>query len=97
MHHTGARGVNSDPFAVECKEYVRAKLIGKTVSVSVEYQRGGESGKDIRQFGTVTYASNGGGGNGTKRGGIGARVDMALLLVQEGLAVTVRHRGDEPR
>lgn len=39
--------------------------------------------------------STGGGGKGGKSKGV--KVDMALLLVQEGLAVTVRHRGDEPR
>lgn len=91
--------MNSDPFAIECKEYIRSKLIGKRVSVSVEYQRGaggasgGKGGGDVRQFGTVTYTSGGGGG----KKGAGGQVDMALLLVQEGLAVTVKHRGDEPR
>ena len=81
-----ARGGTSDPFAVECKEFVRQKLIGKTVIVSVEYQRG--EGKDVRQFASVYYGQSKGSSKGQ---------DIALQLVQEGLAVTVRHRGDEPR
>lgn len=78
-----AKGASSDPFAVECKEFVRQKLIGKTVTVVLEYERGSETGKDVRQFGSVRY-----GGRGQ---------DIATQLIQEGLAVTVRHRGDEPR
>lgn len=86
-----ARGGTSDPFAVECKEFVRQKLIGKSVVVSVEYQRG--EGKDTRQFASVYYgASRQVNGKGGAKG-----QDIALQLVQEGLAVTVRHRGDEPR
>lgn len=86
-----ARGGTSDPFAVECKEFVRQKLIGKKVVVSVEYQRG--EGKDSRQFASVYYgASRQVNGKGGAKG-----QDIALQLVQEGLAVTVRHRGDEPR
>ena len=85
------KGPSSDPFAMECKEFVRQKLIGKTVTVSLEYERKSETGKDIRQFGSVRY---GGKGSGNARG---RGQDMATQLVQEGLAVTVRHRGDEPR
>lgn len=85
-----AKGAAADPFAVECKEFVRQKLIGKSVTVSVEYQRG--EGRDVRQFGSVYYV-------GQRQGGQrqSGRMDIAAQLVQEGLAVTVRHRGDEPR
>jgi staphylococcal nuclease domain-containing protein 1 len=86
-----AKGASSDPFAIQCKEFVRQKLIGKTVTVSLEYERASETGKDLRLFGTVLY---GGKGSGNSRGRLH---DIATQLVQEGLAVTVRHRGDEPR
>eukprot|EP00602_Paraphysomonas_sp_CaronLab_P001201 CAMPEP_0185019232 /NCGR_PEP_ID=MMETSP1103-20130426/1860_1 /TAXON_ID=36769 /ORGANISM="Paraphysomonas bandaiensis, Strain Caron Lab Isolate" /LENGTH=865 /DNA_ID=CAMNT_0027549435 /DNA_START=359 /DNA_END=2956 /DNA_ORIENTATION=- len=80
-----------EPFAVECKEFVRSKLIGKQVLVSVEYVRGEDSNK--RLFASVLY------GKLSKQRSASAttNLNIAEQLVIEGLATTVKHRGDEPR
>jgi staphylococcal nuclease domain-containing protein 1 len=81
---------SSEPFAAECKEFVRSRLIGKQVLVSVEYARGEGGGK--RLFASVYY------GKPTRQGAVNRPgQNIAEQLVVDGLATTVKHRGDEPR
>lgn len=113
----GGAGKNAaalaEPFATECKEYVRSHLIGQQVrhltdtipstgnavnntirmqvQVSVEYVRKFDTGSKL--FASVYF------------GKISHREDapprpsqnIAQLLICEGLASTVKHRGEEPR
>jgi staphylococcal nuclease domain-containing protein 1 len=77
----------SEPFAAECKEFVRSRLIGKQVLVCVEYTR------DKRLYASVYY------GKATRQPGGVTRPGYLISeqLVVEGLAQTVKHRPEEPR
>jgi hypothetical protein len=58
--------------------------------VSVEYVRKTDSG--VREYGSVYF------GKVTRRDGVAIPSrNIAQLLVSQGLAFTVKHRGDEPR
>ncbi|KAL4429360.1 hypothetical protein ABPG77_005134 [Micractinium sp. CCAP 211/92] len=96
----GGRDRQPEPWAVEAKEFLRQRLIGKEVSVSMEYNRkvtplgeGGAPGKpgDERTmaFGTVTITEGSGADQKAN--------NVAELLLVRGLAQVVRHRGDEER
>jgi len=86
------RNQPDDPYAVEAKDFLRQKAIGKQISVTVEYMRdmpaGGplEEGQTVkRPFATMIV------GKGTKA------KNLAEQLVAEGMAQVVRHRQDEER
>lgn len=89
----------AEPWAAEAKEFLRQRLIGKEVAVSMEYTRkvpaggaaaaaGGE--ERVMSFGTVTIEERG------KEGEVKVN-NVAELLLVRGLAAVVRHRGDEER
>jgi staphylococcal nuclease domain-containing protein 1 len=78
-------GRTDEPFAIECKERLRTLVIGKTVDITVHYERDipirpGENEK--RSFGTVSC---------------GKYTDVAETLVSEGLAVAQQHRDDDEK
>ena len=91
------RGAPDEPCAAEGKEALRARVIGRTVRVAVEYMRdvpvggpaaaasGGEPETVKRSFATVTV------GKGAK-----AR-NVAEELLALGYVTAVRHRNDEER
>ncbi|KAG5176046.1 hypothetical protein JKP88DRAFT_270898 [Tribonema minus] len=82
------RNVDDEPWAAEAKESLRQKLIGRSVKVTVEYERDvpqGEGEAVRRAFATVEL------GKGAKA------KNIAEVLVSEGLLTVVRHRQDEPR
>jgi endonuclease YncB( thermonuclease family) len=75
-----------EPWAAEAKEYVRSRLIGKRVTVSIDYEREiprGEQGGVARMFATVTYSK--------------AKNNIAEQLIADGLATPVRHKQDEQK
>jgi len=82
------RDVKDEPYAFEAKEMLRKSVIGKRVAVQIDYVRpipigGPESGKsEDRAFATVIDDKG---------------RNLAVMLVQQGLASVIRHRGDEPR
>lgn len=100
----GSRDRPSEPWAAEAKEFLRQRLIGKEVSVSMEYTRkvpvvagggagGGATEDKLMAFGTVTIAEKAAPG-----GQDDAKVNnVAELLLVRGLAQVVKHRGDEER
>ena len=101
----------SEPWAIESKEFVRSKLIGKRIVVHVDYERSNTTGTTTTNdentepiVADTTNAAN------TDSKSSSLRVygtvhlaekrntrSLAYLLVSEGLAVCTRHRRDEPR
>uniref|UniRef100_A0A7S4QIP3 Uncharacterized protein n=5 Tax=Ditylum brightwellii TaxID=49249 RepID=A0A7S4QIP3_9STRA len=77
-------GKPDEPYAFECKERLRSLTIGKSVRVTVNYERDvpmGES-SDMRQFGTIS---------------VGKRDDIGETLIADGLAESQRHRDDDEK
>ncbi|XP_015069758.1 ribonuclease TUDOR 1 [Solanum pennellii] len=99
------------PYAREAKEFLRNRLIGKQVHVSMEYSRkvgmadgpaAPTSGADSRvmDFGTVFLASKDGDDASPAPSATGSQlagVNVAELLVARGFATVVRHRDFEER
>lgn len=90
------------PYAVESKEFLRQKSIGKNVRVEVEYEKSnpalGENA--LMTFASLFYESK----NTLKKAAEGAAdaasakgVNLAAELVAAGLAEVVRHRPDEAK
>lgn len=95
-----------EPFAREAKEFLRSRLVGQQVSVSMEYtrklppQEGAASGAEGRnmEFGTVILPS----GYNKKEdageaGDAKGPMNVAVALVVRGLATVIRHRDFEER
>lgn len=80
------KGDRGEPWAAEAKEFLREKVIGRSVVVTVEYEREIAVGerKEKRSCASVVI------GKGAKKRSV------AEMLVKEGLAVVTRHR-DEGR
>ncbi|KAL3375145.1 hypothetical protein AABB24_006579 [Solanum stoloniferum] len=99
------------PYAREAKEFLRNRLIGKQVHVSMEYSRkvgmadgpaAPTSGADskVMDFGTVFLESKDGDDASPAPSAAGnqlAGVNVAELLVARGFATVVRHRDFEER
>ncbi|KAI5310907.1 hypothetical protein KEM55_002374 [Ascosphaera atra] len=67
------------PFAPEAKEFLRKKLIGKHVKVKIDGKRPATEGFEEREVATVTFGKE----------------NIALTLVENGLASVIRHRRDD--
>ena len=96
------RGQKAEPWAVEAKEFLRKRCVGKPCRVKMEYARKIAAGGDARSgsptaperllsFGTVLLAN--------EQTGVfdAGAVDVGELLLIRGLAACVKHRGDEER
>ena len=67
------------PFREEAKEFLRTKLIGKQVRISVDGTKPANEGFDAREVATVTEKGK----------------NIGLLLVESGWASVIRHRKDD--
>ncbi|KAF1344015.1 hypothetical protein BDV97DRAFT_373567 [Delphinella strobiligena] len=67
------------PFGAEAKEFLRKKLIGKHVKVTIDGKRAATEGYDEREMATVTFNDR----------------NVGLLLVENGYASVIRHRMDD--
>ncbi|KAI9729864.1 MAG: hypothetical protein M1834_006613 [Cirrosporium novae-zelandiae] len=67
------------PFSDEAKEYLRKRLIGKHVRISIDGKKPASEGYDEREVATVILNNK----------------NIALLLVEVGYASVVRHRKDD--
>ena len=67
------------PFAADAKEFLRKRLIGKHVKVTIDGKKAASEGYEEREVGTVTV-------NGK---------NIALQLVEAGYASVIRHRRDD--
>lgn len=67
------------PFSAEAKEFLRKKLIGKHVKVTIDGKKAANDGYEERDVATVTV-------NGQ---------NAALMLVEAGYASVIRHRRDD--
>ena len=63
----------------EAKEFLRRKLIGKHVRLSIDGKREAHEGYDEKEVASVTFANK----------------NVGLLLVEEGWASVIRHRRDD--
>eukprot|EP01006_Ploeotia_vitrea_P053318 TRINITY_DN67774_c8_g3_i1.p1 TRINITY_DN67774_c8_g3~~TRINITY_DN67774_c8_g3_i1.p1 ORF type:complete len:1093 (+),score=753.79 TRINITY_DN67774_c8_g3_i1:273-3281(+) len=81
------RNVPDQPWSIEAREWMRKQLIGKRVTVVVDYSRPAPAraaDRSPRQHVTL-------------RQGKGASNNVAEQLLAAGLAEVIRHRPDEPR
>ena len=99
-----ARDRAAEPWFLEGKEFLRQRLIGKEVSVSMEYNRKipsttpasasttttTDENNRVMSFGTVTITEK-------SQGGEVKVNNVAELLLVRGFAQVVKHRGDEER
>ncbi|KAG5944569.1 hypothetical protein E4U60_005837 [Claviceps pazoutovae] len=70
---------SESPFKDEAKEFVRQKLIGKHVKISVDGKKPASEGFEAKEVATVTEKGK----------------NIALLLVEAGWASVIRHRNDD--
>jgi staphylococcal nuclease domain-containing protein 1 len=70
---------NQAPFAADAKEYLRKKVIGKHVKVTIDGKKPATEGYEARDVATIAL-------NNT---------NLALYLVEAGYASVVRHRQDD--
>ena len=71
------------PFRDEAKEFLRKKLIGKHVRMSIDGSRAATEEYDAKEVATITLNEKSGDKN------------IGLLLVQEGWCSVIRHRRDD--
>ena len=88
------RGEGVEPWAVECRDLMRSRLVGRKVGVTVEYEKVQASatqtgGAQKRTFATVKVLT------GKESQGQGKNV--ALMLLAEGVATCIKHREGEER
>ncbi|KAK4989802.1 hypothetical protein LTR50_002977 [Elasticomyces elasticus] len=67
------------PFGAEAKEFLRKRLIGKHVKVTIDGKRPATEGYEEREMATITCGNK----------------NVALLLVENGYASVIRHRMDD--
>ncbi|KAI9047064.1 hypothetical protein LZ554_009138 [Drepanopeziza brunnea f. sp. 'monogermtubi'] len=67
------------PFRDEAKEFLRKKIIGKHVRLSIDGTRPATDEYDAKEVATITYNDK----------------NIGLILVQEGWASVIRHRRDD--
>lgn len=79
----GPRGTDNKNayWAGEAKEFLRKRLIGKTVHVTVDYVKPKDGDFDERECVTIHYG--------------GAKNNVAVQLIEKGLATVLRHRRDD--
>ncbi|XP_051115668.1 ribonuclease TUDOR 2-like [Andrographis paniculata] len=93
------RDQKPDPYAREAKEFLRTRLIGGQVKVSMEYSRkvnlseGATANTKVMDFGSVFLLNPSKDENTAAQ----ARTNIAELLVARGYATVVRHRDFEER
>ncbi|KAL1728856.1 hypothetical protein EV714DRAFT_252339 [Schizophyllum commune] len=69
------------PYAQEAKEFLRKKLIGKQVKVTVDFIRPKEGDFDERECVTIRYGNQ--------------NANIAEQLIEKGLATALRHKRDD--
>jgi len=67
------------PFVPEAKEFLRKRLIGKHVKVTIDGKRPATEGYDEREMATVVHGDK----------------NVGLMLVESGFASVIRHRMDD--
>lgn len=79
----GPRGADNKNayWAGEAKEFLRKRLIGKTVHVTVDYVKPKDGDFDERECVTIHYGA--------------AKNNIAVQLIEKGLATVLRHRRDD--
>lgn len=80
----GPRGADASQqyWASEAKEYLRRRLIGKTVKVTIDYIRPKEGEYDERECVTIHYGTD-------------DASNISEQLIERGLATVLRHRRDD--
>ncbi|EST07919.1 Staphylococcal nuclease (SNase-like), OB-fold [Kalmanozyma brasiliensis GHG001] len=76
-----AKDAKQAGYAAEAREFLRKRLVGKTVSVQMDYIKPKEGDFDEREYATVKQGNK--------------DSDIGLLLISKGLATVQRHRRDD--
>ena len=76
-----AKDAKQAGYAAEAREFLRKRLVGKTVSVQMDYIKPKEGDFDEREYATVKQGNK--------------DSDVGLLLISRGLATVQRHRRDD--
>lgn len=76
-----AKDAKQAGYAAEAREFLRKRLVGKTVSVQMDYVKPKEGDFDEREYATVKQGKQ--------------DADVGLLLISKGLATVQRHRRDD--
>ena len=81
---------NHEPWAIEAKEFLISRLIGRTVSINMDYARKIGEGANERtlHFATVKLPNNKTGGD---------PLNVSEMLLMRGFASCIRHRSEEER
>ncbi|KAJ1027054.1 hypothetical protein NDA18_003071 [Ustilago nuda] len=76
-----AKDAKQAGYAAEAREFLRKRLVGKTVSVQMDYIKPKEGDFDEREYATIKQGKQ--------------DADIGLLLISKGLATVQRHRRDD--
>ncbi|SPC67296.1 related to transcriptional coactivator p100 [Ustilago sp. UG-2017b] len=76
-----AKDAKQAGYAAEAREFLRKRLVGKTVLVQMDYIKPKEGDFDEREYATVKQGKQ--------------DADIGLLLISKGLATVQRHRRDD--
>ncbi|KAJ1028398.1 hypothetical protein NDA16_001565 [Ustilago loliicola] len=76
-----AKDAKQAGYAAQAREFLRKRLVGKTVSVQIDYIKPKEGDFDEREYATVKQGKQ--------------DADIGLLLISKGLATVQRHRRDD--
>jgi len=76
---TTGKNLQESGYAYEAKEFLRKKLIGKSVNVKIDYVKEAQDGYEERECATITYKNQ----------------NIAELLLSKGLAAIINHRRDD--
>ncbi|KAF0894175.1 hypothetical protein E2562_035697 [Oryza meyeriana var. granulata] len=103
LEKSSEENISYEQFAREVKEFLRIRLIGKQVKVSMEYSRrinttdGQTAGTRVLDYGSVFLPSHVEGENVTASSNNQLEINVAALLLSRGLADVTRHREYEER
>ncbi|CAI0449766.1 unnamed protein product [Linum tenue] len=99
----------AEPFALEAKEFLRTRLIGKQVHVQMEYswtppEAAGSGDSRLMHFGSVFLTSSTKGDNAEASAtappttaGQPAGINVAELIISRGLGEVIKHRDQDER
>eukprot|EP00013_Stygamoeba_regulata_P000088 CAMPEP_0177633238 /NCGR_PEP_ID=MMETSP0447-20121125/2730_1 /TAXON_ID=0 /ORGANISM="Stygamoeba regulata, Strain BSH-02190019" /LENGTH=925 /DNA_ID=CAMNT_0019134883 /DNA_START=1 /DNA_END=2778 /DNA_ORIENTATION=- len=80
---TGPPGKDDEPWAFEAREFMRSKLVGKKVRVTLDYTRPANKERNLTEKAFCSVFLD--------------KSNIASMLIEKGLAKVMGHRGDDPR
>lgn len=96
----GFKGSNPEPWSIEAREYIRSKVAGKILHISVDYRRIMGKGRDSESKADDVQKKNGGGNEEERRFCtvlVDNKLNLSRGLISSGLATVVRHGQNDER